>query len=1185
MGPEPYRRSALPLIGVFAFLLVLGATLVLSAEDVSADRLRVPDRYPTIQQAVDNATAGDEVIIRAGSYNESVKVTKPITLTRFGEGETIITSDEVYVLHLQGNGITVSFLTIVGNSSNNGIYCNQFSDGLIERIQIRNCSIGMLLSATYDSEIRRASIEDCDVGIRAKNGTYGNHFEELTLHDNQIGIDVGRFEYLYRDSDNYFTLCELASNQFGAMIGPNGPDNTFFNCRFGFNGETALSIGAGGCLVDNCVIYENGYNGISLNSPGTVVNSIVTSNGNNGIEIVGTSGCILTNISFYSNLGGVYLHKANQATLSKLYGSDNYEGIKVSGGSYGVTLSESDFVDCSWIALTIERQSEDVTVRSCNFAGSYQGMLISQSKKVLVTECTFSSNLRSGVQGVDSYQIQINRSSIILTRIGHGLEFFRCRGVNIVDCILNNNDLSGISFTKWDYQGQLEMGISDCLISGSGWSGIFLDKVTGITITGNTIENNGGGGIDALMTLRSTVTDNIIQLNAFGIALNGSQDCILARNTIRRNDQEGIRLVSSGSGIGNEIRYNLITENSWRSSIDLAGILLSGKYTQNNIVAMNEILSNPVGIRFESYTDGCKNNMVYQNTIRSCNRYGIGTKWNAGPNTVYLNYLISNEEHVNGVHIYDKFDLDRLGNYWSDYEQRYPSEVNDGAIWSRPYEVELGTNIFDRYPLAYIYETEPPEVHLTNEDTVEYGDQIHLDATSSWDASRLTSFTWTITRGSDLNRTYTTQTDYLFYTPTSLWTHDVHLLVKDVWGNSAEASGEFTVIDDLPPVVYAGDDRVVDVGVAFDLNVLIIEENHLVRSIEWLVDPGGLNTLLHGPGVTLNIDLVGNFTVNLTVADMSGNVGTDSLVVYVLDRVSPVAIAGPPVVVGIQKRVAFDGSQSYDNVGIVKYTWSFWYDGWDHNIAGARIGFDFSVPGMYTVTLLVADASGNEASDFFKVMVRDTEAPVAHAGEDRFVNQGDPMTLTASGSSDNIGITRYQWQFYQDGSLATSGTFITIHFDDAGEYIVTLYVYDAENNWASDTVTVTVRDTESPIAVVWLPETLPIGTTIQLDGSYSSDNVEVVGYHWTVKFAGKLKTLNGPMAEFSFTSAGHYEISLTVRDAAGNEASDSGRIVVTPAGSDVPENAAWVIPLMAIVLIVVLIAGLILGPRVLKRNE
>ncbi|MCK4970848.1 MAG: right-handed parallel beta-helix repeat-containing protein, partial [Thermoplasmata archaeon] len=318
MGPEPCRRSALPLIGVLAFLLVLGATLMLSAEDVSARNLLVPDDYATIQQAVDNATAGDEVRIEAGSYNESVKVTIPIKLTSVGEGETVITSDEEHVLRLEGFGITVSFLTIVGSSDNYGIHCSYFSDGLLKDIKVRNCTIGMLLTATYESEIMVATIEDCSVGIMAKNGTYSNHFDGLTLLDNQIGLEVGRTGYPIDDSDNLFTGCVFESNHFGAMIGPNGPENTFSYCGFAYNGGTALTLDGADCLVGNCEFFENDFTGISLTKPGTVTNSTVTYQGYHGIEIVGTSGCTITNVTLDGNLVGVYLSNAQQATLSKL---------------------------------------------------------------------------------------------------------------------------------------------------------------------------------------------------------------------------------------------------------------------------------------------------------------------------------------------------------------------------------------------------------------------------------------------------------------------------------------------------------------------------------------------------------------------------------------------------------------------------------------------------------------------------------------------------------------------------------------------------------------------------------------------------------------------------------------------------------------------------------------------------
>lgn len=42
--------------------------------------LHVPDDYPTIQQAVDNANPGDTIRVAAGLYSEYVTVSKPLTL-------------------------------------------------------------------------------------------------------------------------------------------------------------------------------------------------------------------------------------------------------------------------------------------------------------------------------------------------------------------------------------------------------------------------------------------------------------------------------------------------------------------------------------------------------------------------------------------------------------------------------------------------------------------------------------------------------------------------------------------------------------------------------------------------------------------------------------------------------------------------------------------------------------------------------------------------------------------------------------------------------------------------------------------------------------------------------------------------------------------------------------------------
>jgi pectin methylesterase-like acyl-CoA thioesterase len=51
-----------------------------TASVVNAATIYVPDDYGTIQDAVDNATAGDTIIVRDGTYTENVHVNKSLTM-------------------------------------------------------------------------------------------------------------------------------------------------------------------------------------------------------------------------------------------------------------------------------------------------------------------------------------------------------------------------------------------------------------------------------------------------------------------------------------------------------------------------------------------------------------------------------------------------------------------------------------------------------------------------------------------------------------------------------------------------------------------------------------------------------------------------------------------------------------------------------------------------------------------------------------------------------------------------------------------------------------------------------------------------------------------------------------------------------------------------------------------------
>ena len=91
------------------------------------------------------------------------------------------------------------------------------------------------------------------------------------------------------------------------------------------------------------------------------------------------------------------------------------------------------------------------------------------------------------------------------------------------------------------------------------------------------------------------------------------------------------------------------------------------------------------------------------------------------------------------------------------------------------------------------------------------------------------------------------------------------------------------------------------------------------------------------------------------------------------------------------------------------------------------------------------------------VATDDMASPEASAGQDRTVSLGQTATLDGSGSSDDVGIVKYEWSFSYAGSpLRFTGELARFTFERVGMYQVTLTVYDAVGNYDTDTIWVSV---------------------------------------------------------------------------------------------------------------------------------
>lgn len=353
----------------------------------------------------------------------------------------------------------------------------------------------------------------------------------------------------------------------------------------------------------------------------------------------------------------------------------------------------------------------------------------------------------------------------------------------------------------------------------------------------------------------------------------------------------------------------------------------------------------------------------------------------------------------------------------------------------------------------------------------------------------------------------------------------------DLPNSSTEEESRIRI--NAPPVAQAESKKVAAAGeeVIFDGSGSRDPDGQ-IRRYAWEMGDG---TQTEGEKIRHAYEKPGVYDIRLTVTDHSDNLNdTDSFTFSIRINHPPVPAAGEDRIVN-SSEVAFDAGNSSDaDDPIIEYLWDFG-DGIQEK--GKTLSHIYALPGTYTVTLTVTDASGTlTATQSDRAVIRVNHPPVADAGADRVLSVGDSTVLDGGFSRDPDGeISAWQWES-GDGTVL-QGEKAEKKFEKPGIYQMRLSVRDNDGAENSDSALITVN--APPVADFQpVPRVAP-GDKVIFDSrpSYDPDG-RIAGVRW--EFGDGSPDSEKALTEHVFEKPGRYAVTLHVQDdspASANSAS------------------------------------------------
>jgi len=374
----------------YATLLLFSLTIAKFDVRASPGTIGVPTNFPTIQEAINAASAGDTIFVYNGTYPEHIVVNKTVTLIGENRSSTIIDGQGIgTVVNITSNNVVFNGFTVKNGTYDVYLYYSSGSKAINSTITDGSSEAGILLDHSNNNMIANNTIQSSrETGIYLYYSS-GNTISQNNSTNNLVGI------WLLYSNGNTIIKNNMTKNSYGVELRYSSSntlkDNnmTDNNYNFGVQGtslthfiqdiDTSNKINGKPIYYwvnqrDKQIPSDAGYVA-AVNSTNITVKNLDIRSNREGVLMAYTNNSVIeSNTLSNSSESAIYLYNSNANTITRNTITTARDGVTLDS-SNGNVASNNAIAKCDEYGIWLASSSSNA-ISSNTATDSYIGAIL-----------------------------------------------------------------------------------------------------------------------------------------------------------------------------------------------------------------------------------------------------------------------------------------------------------------------------------------------------------------------------------------------------------------------------------------------------------------------------------------------------------------------------------------------------------------------------------------------------------------------------------------------------------------------------------------------------------------------------------------------------------------------------------------------------------------------------------------